>query len=153
MMKQIPFVLIGIAVLFSAISSCKHESFDERCAREAREYTQKQCPQRIDSGITLDSMTYKMTGMKENVQERNFMYYYTFSGKQDSLLNKMLKEFPDTARKRLDDFKTALLNGLTNSVQLKPYKDKGFNFEYIYYSKKAKKVLLHYKFTKTDYKH
>lgn len=153
-MKQILFALAGAGILTFALSSCKHENFDERCAREAREYTQKQCPQQIDSGIVLDSMVYKKTGEDNSKgQERKFTYYYTFSGKQDSLLNRMIKEVPDTAHKRLETFKESLLNGLTTSVQLKTYKDKGFAFEYVYYSKKKGGIILQYTFTKADYKH
>lgn len=151
-MKKFIMITTGFICLLS-IASCKHESFDERCAREAKDYTMKQCPQQIDKGIMLDSMTYSKTGKDDNVSNRKFTYYYTFSGMQDSLLNRMLKEVPDTARKRLDDFKKAMLNGLTTSVQLKPYKDKGFIFEYIYYSTKTKAPILQFKFIKEDYKH
>lgn len=151
-MKKILVVLLEISLISSAIS-CKHESFDERCAREAREYTRKQCPQRIDEGITMDSLAYQKIGKGDDVKQRKFIYYYTFSGKQDSLLNLMITEFPDTARKRLATYKAGMLNALTNSVQLKTYKDKGFDFEYIYYSSREKKIILHYNFTKDDYKH
>lgn len=157
-MKKILFILMGGALAFS-ISSCKHENFDERCSREAKEYTLKQCPQRIDKGITLDSMAYHKVGEGDNASDRTFTYYYTFSDIQDSMLNKLLKEYPDTVRKRFDEFKAAMLQGLTNSVQLKPYKDKGFNFEYIYFSASRNKTpqkdspILQFKFTKADYKH
>lgn len=151
-MKKISVILLGMVIISSAIS-CKHESFDERCAREAREYTQKQCPQQVGDGLTMDSMTYRTQGKGDNITDRKFTYYYTFSGKQDSLLNVMLTEYPDTARKRLGTFKENMLDALTNSVQLKTYKDKGFSFEYIYYSSKTKKTVLQFKFTKADYKH
>ena len=141
-----------MAFISSAIS-CKHENFDERCAREAREYTQKQCPQQIGEGLTMDSMTYRTRGKGDNIKDRKFTYYYTFSGEQDRILNKMLTEYPDTANKRLSTFKDNVLTALTNSVQLKTYKDKGFDFEYIYYSDKTKKTVLQFKFTKADYKH
>lgn len=147
-------IMAGVAGLIS-IASCKHENFDERCAREAKEYTLKQCPQYIGKGkdLSLDSMVYSKTGDGDNVTDRTFTYYYTFSGVQDSMLNRMLKEVPDTARKRLGEFKASMLDALATSVQLKPYKDKGFNFEYVYHSEKKKGVVLQFKFTKADYKH
>lgn len=151
-MKKLIIIATGVVGLLSAVS-CKHESFDERCAREAKDYTMKQCPQQIEKGITLDSMAYSKTGEGNHVTDRKFTYYYTFSGIQDSLLNKMIKEYPDTARKRLDEFKNAMLNSLSTSVQLKQYKDKGFAFEYVYYSTKTKVPVLQFKFTKENYKH
>lgn len=144
-------LLIIPLVAVIAMASCKHESFDERCAREAREFTMKQCPQQIDKDLILDSMVY--SGNEKTGKDRCFSYYYTFKGMQDSLLNKMITEYPDTARRRLDDFKKSLLNSLANSVQMKPYKDKGFDFEYVYYSTKKKGVILQFRFTKADYQH
>lgn len=151
-MKKFIMMAAGIISLLST-ASCKHESFDERCAREAKDYTMKQCPQQIAKDITLDSMTYNKTGEGDNVTDRKFTYYYTFSGMQDSLLNRMIEEVPDTARKRLDEFKSSMLNALATSVQLKAYKDKGFIFEYIYFSTKKKAPILQFKFAKEDYKH
>lgn len=151
-MKQLLFILSGAALLLSA-ASCKHESLDDRCAREAREYTQKQCPQESVKGITLDSMAFHLTGTGDKGSDRTFAYYYTFSDPQDSLLRKMMAEYPDTARQRMDQFRGELLNALSTNVSMKMYKDKGFNFEYTYFSKRTKGILLHFKFTRADYKH
>ena len=41
-MKKINTTLLLGALLW--FCACHFESFDERCAREAREYTEKQCP-------------------------------------------------------------------------------------------------------------
>lgn len=151
-MKKSLFITISAMLILTA-TSCHHETFDERCAREAKEYTIKLCPRQISKGFVLDSMAYYKTSEGDKIVERKFTYYYTFSGDFDNNLDKLMTEFPDTARKRLDEFKTTMLNELTTSVQLKQYKDKGFNFEYIYFSAKKKAPVLQFKFTKSDYKH
>ena len=54
-MKKINTTLLLGALL--GFCACHFESFDERCAREAREYTEKQCPRRMDQYTLMDSLT------------------------------------------------------------------------------------------------
>ena len=55
-MKKINTTLLLGTLL--GVCACHFESFDERCAREAREYTEKQCPRRMDQYTLMDSLTY-----------------------------------------------------------------------------------------------
>ena len=59
------------------LAACQHESFDERCGREAREYTEKQCPRRMDDYTMMDSLTFDRAS-------RTLTYYYTMEGMLDT---------------------------------------------------------------------
>ncbi len=148
-------------MLFSAC----HENFDERCEREAKEFTVKQCPQKIPQSqtMTLDSMAYQMADKEgipvilpqskwervfsdasKQVKERRFVYYYTLSDQYDT---------PKLYEAARQNFKKELVKAVAGSVDLKPYKDRGFGFEYVYYSKKSGKEVMHFVLTKKDYQH
>ena len=74
-MKKINNTLLLGALL--GFCACHFESFDERCAREAREYTEKQCPRRMDQYTLMDSLTY-------DDHSRTLNYYYTLEGVLDN---------------------------------------------------------------------
>ena len=128
-MKKV-FVFACLALLFAA---CQ-ESLEDRCAREAKEYTAKNCPARMDQNIILDSLTF----------ERNthtLHYYYRLTGIADN-------------EEKLDSLKAVktLKDGLKNTTAMKTYKDNGYNFAYTYHSEKdPKKVLFEATFTEKDY--
>ena len=73
-MKKI-IIMIVAGILLAA---CQ-ESLEERCAREAKEYTQKNCPRHIDTEIVLDSMTF-------DKDSHTIGYYYTLQGSLDNPL-------------------------------------------------------------------
>ena len=54
-MKGIVVTLMAGAMLLTA---CQ-ESLEDRCAREAKEFTEKNCPRAVDKEIVLDSMTFE----------------------------------------------------------------------------------------------
>lgn len=118
-MKQI-FTLITLAALLAA---CQ-ETLEERGAREARDYTEKHCPAPIAHQVTMDSMTF-------DISSHTFSYCYTLSGTLD-----------DTAYIRQNNPRDMLLQQVRNSTNLKLYKDVGYNFRYVYNSKKLKGVKL-----------
>ena len=128
-MKKV-FVFACLALLFAA---CQ-ESLEDRCAREAKEYTAKNCPARMDQNIILDSLTF----------ERNthtLHYYYRLTGIADN-------------EEKLDSLKAVktLKDGLKNTTAMKTYKDNGYNFTYTYHSERdPKKVLFEATFTEKDY--
>ena len=128
-MKKV-FVFACLALLFAA---CQ-ESLEDRCAREAKAYTAKNCPAKMEENIILDSLTFEKA-------THTLHYYYRLTGIAD-------KEgaFDSTgARKALQD-------GLKNTTAMKTYKDNGYNFTYTYFSSKdPKKVLFEATFTKKDY--
>ena len=50
--------IIVFATLALFMVSCQ-ESLEDRCAREAKEYTDKNCPAKMDTNIIMDSLTFE----------------------------------------------------------------------------------------------
>jgi ADP-ribose pyrophosphatase YjhB (NUDIX family) len=112
MKKTIMMILAGM--LFVA---CQ-ESLEDRCQREAKEFTEKSCPRHIDTEIVLDSMTFEK-------ESHIIGYCYTLQGSLDNPL-----------RVDKEKFREALLLEVKNSTNLKLYKDANYSFRYTYYSEK-----------------
>lgn len=124
--------LIFFSLILTFVS-CQ-ESLEERCDREAREFTKKNCPVVLDKDMTLDSMTFDKA-------TTTIHYYYTVGGQVDDA----------QALKRVNARKT-LLDALRNTTSIKNYKEAGYNFNYIYWSKSKKgKKVADYTFTKKEY--
>lgn len=118
MRKELFFFLSVVLVLLVTVAACT-ESFSERCRREAKEFTLKQCPRLLSEAIILDSMVY-------TDEPEGFIYYHTVQGVLDN--DSLLTE------DRLQDFREQLLNGLRNDLNLRRYKERGFTFTYSYQS-------------------
>lgn len=134
-MKRLHLITItAFATLL--LASCHFESFEKRCAREAEEYTARHCPKRLNKYTVIDSLTF-------DPGTQTFGYYYTLEGDldNDTIISK------DIA----DSFREQLKKELTNSVELKVYKEKKLNFSYIYISKSTGKVRFKTLFTPEDY--
>ncbi len=122
--------LIAGAMLLTA---CQ-ESLEDRCAREAKEFTEKNCPRAIDKEIVLDSMTFEKA-------THTISYLYTLTGTMD-----------DPQRIDSAKFRELLLMEVKNSTNLKMYKDEGYSFRYCYYSEKENGTkLFEATFRKSDY--
>ena len=111
-MKGIVVTLMAGAML---LISCQ-ESLEDRCAREAKEFTEKNCPRAVDKEIVLDSMTFEKA-------THTISYLYTLNGTLD-----------DPQRIDSTHFRELLLMEVKNSTNLKLYKDEGYAFRYAYYS-------------------
>lgn len=99
------------------LTACQ-ESLEDRCEREAKEYTKKHCPALIAENIVMDEMTFvKAT--------HTISYIYTVSG----VLDDSVVINSNEPRKRL-------LEQVKNNTNLKLYKDAGYSFRYTYYSAK-----------------
>ncbi len=133
MKKIYATLLLGLPL---GLCACHFESFEERCAREAREYTERQCPRRTDRYTLMDSLTY-------DDRSRTLNYYYTLEGALDD----------DTTMdtQACESLKDILRKNVANSVELKAYKEKGISFSYCYYSRASGKVRFHVRFTPEDY--
>ena len=70
-MKKL-WVLSAIMMLLTA---CQ-ESLEDRCAREAKEYTRKNCPAKMDNNSILDSLTFER-------ETHTLHYYYRLTGFAD----------------------------------------------------------------------
>ena len=128
-MKKV-IVFASLALLFAA---CQ-ESLEDRCAREAKEYTKRNCPAHMEKNIIMDSLTFERA-------THTLHYYYRITGFADK--EGMLDTLQATK---------LLKDGLKNTTAMKVYKDNGYNFTYTYHSEKdPKKVLLEVTLTEKDY--
>ena len=133
-MKHTLLIALGALTILSA---CIQDKFDINCQKEAREFTEKQCPRPVDEITTIDSMVY-------NIDTRTLTYYYTL----DSTLNET--ELDNCIALGL--FYELLHDNLKNNISLKKHKEHKLNFEYIYYIQGKDSVVIHEIFTEKDYK-
>ena len=122
-----------IAAISILLTGCR-ESLEDRCAREAKEYTEKNCPTKMDNNIILDSMAFER-------DTHTLHYYYTLTGFADR----------DSVMEQVDAV-GALKEDLKNSTSLRVYKENKYRFAYTYRSEKdPKKIRLEVVFTDKDY--
>lgn len=127
-MKKFLFPSLGLLLL----TAC-HESLEDKAAREAEEFTAKNCPVAVSENIINDSMTYEKP-------TRTIHYYYTISG------------MADTTAINKQQAKAELIKGVKDATSIRTYKEHGFNFAYTYYSAKNKgQVLVDVTVTPKDY--
>ena len=125
--------IIVIASLALLLASCQ-ESLEDKCEREAKTYTAKNCPVKIEENIILDSLVFERA-------THTLHYYYRLTG----IADKEGSIDPTEAAKLLKD-------GLKNTTFMKVYKDNGYNFTYTYFSSKdPKKIWFEVPLTKEDY--
>ena len=116
------------------LTACQ-ESLEDRCAREAKEFTEKNCPRAVDKEIILDSMTFEKA-------THTISYLYTLTGTLD-----------DPQRIDSVQFRELLLLEVKNTTNLKLYKDAGYSFRYAYYSEKENGTkLFEATFRESDYR-
>lgn len=126
--------IICAAALAVAFASCQ-ESLEDRCEREAREYTAKKCPAPVGENTVIDSVAF-------NRGTHTVSYYYTLSGPADN------KEAVEAVNPRAN-----LLQEIRNSTQVKAYKEAGYSFNYVYRSKSnPSATLFETTITANDYK-
>lgn len=128
----------ALLTLMSAtcLQSCKKETKDERIKRETAEFTEKNCPSKVDEYTTMDSAVYDM-------QTHKLTYHYTMKGEldNDSIYTEEV----------LSTFREKVLNEIKTSIQMKNYKDAGLSFAYQYISDKSGKILVSLEITKEEY--
>lgn len=121
-MKKVILLATTIGLLLTACQESREKTFE----RLAKEYTAK-CPQQVGDGVRVDSMKY-------NKKSNTNSYYYTLSGTIDCT---------DSIAKKRETMESAMIEAVRGSVELKEYKDFKTTIEYIYFSDKTKKELLH----------
>lgn len=118
-----------------ALTAC-HESLEDRAAREAKTFTEKNCPTPVKDNTRTDSLTFDKA-------TRTIAYWYTLCGSADNA---------EGLQQQKEKLISVLREGVKASTQLKAYKDEGFSMRYVYHSEKApKEVLLDVTFTEKDY--
>lgn len=127
--------IVGIFLLL--FCSCQEKRAD-RFEREAREYTEKHCPQRLEDGLTvLDSMVFVKDGGAGTLQ----LYYSLY------LTDEERKQVMD----KLGDLGDYNLRIVRNSVLFAKHKEAGVSFTYIYHDANKGDKIAEYHFEKKDY--
>ncbi len=115
--KTMKKIILLTTIVMLMLTSCQ-ETLEERCAREAKEYTEKHCPLRVSPDVVMDSMTFDKA-------TRTIAYIYTLSGALD-----------DSTTIHKGQPRERLLQEVRNSPNLKLYKEAGYSFRYTYFSTK-----------------
>lgn len=132
--KVLAHICFGLLLAFCA---CKRETKDEKFKRDFEQFTQKECPKLMDESTRMDSVCY-------DILSRTMTEYYTMMNTLDN--DSLYKD-----EQLISTFTETMQKGLKSSLQLKPYKDEGITFRYIYRSLSTGKLLLELTFTEKDY--
>lgn len=126
-----------ITLAFMALAAaCHRETRDEALLREAKTFTQNECPKEVEPFVTMDSMTY-------NPAESTMTYSYTVGGEldQDELYDDALQE----------TFYENILRKVKNSIDMRRMKDERLTFVYRYMSRKSGREYFNVCITPEDY--
>lgn len=127
-------MLILSLAAFVCLISCR-ESKEKVFERVAVQMTKK-CPLVINEFTRLDSVIYLPNG---NINQ----YYYTLLGNADDA------QSIEANRGKME---SVLINEISNSLDMREYKEYHTTMEYIYYSDKNQSELLRLKITPEQYK-
>ncbi|MBR2629977.1 MAG: hypothetical protein Q4F47_08530 [Bacteroidaceae bacterium] len=118
-------------------ASCR-ESIHERFEREAREYTEQNCPRSMGDGITMiDSMVYV-----QNMPNGEWAIHYSVFLDEEQKKELMSKK---------DELERLNLKFVQNSPIFIKQKEAGIDFAFIYHDALTKKKFLECRYTKKDY--
>ena len=129
--------LFSFSILLLTVASCqeKKEDFFER---DAREYTEKNCPRQMDEITRLDRIVFEKGGEMGTLKQ-----YYTLTLTDDARQELM---------KKLDELGDMNLKIIRNSVILEKHKRAEVDFDYIYHDEATGDKIAEYHFTPEDYK-
>lgn len=131
------FHLFPLLAIAAVLASCA-ESFEERCRREAADFSAKQCPRRLDACTTLDSMVFVDNPV-------GFNYCYSVSGQLDA--DSIYED-----AERIQDYHDGLVQNVRADIGLRQCKEHGFTFSYTYVSATTGRMLMQHVITPEDYK-
>ena len=125
---------VSVFILLALFLTACHESLEDRCEREAKEYTAKHCPSKLDKNIRIDSLIFERA-------THTIHYYYT------------LTDFADQEGvMQTVDAVSLIKEELKNTPSMRVYKENKYNFRYTYHSEKdPKKVWFDITLTDKDY--
>lgn len=143
--QALKLALTSCALLFMLVFTSCQESKPERLEREARELTEKNCPQRItpDGSVILDSIVYHNDGSNE------IKYYYNVTTDNDGVVALQLQK---------KELERQLLSGINNSIDLRHVKEMGVTIVHYYnrlvtdsLGQPKTENILTFRFTQDDY--
>lgn len=114
------------------ICACQ-SNFDKRLAKEAKDFTTGNCPQEVEAGTVLDSLTYDQ-------QKNIYSLHYSVSCSNEQAL-----------REKGNMMHQLLLNELRNNVSYKEVKDHRVTFRYIYRSQQNHTIVYTTDIQATEY--
>jgi hypothetical protein len=116
-MKKLLYPILLLSVILTACQESREQQF----VRSAQELTQR-CPMVINECTVMDSVSYEPA-------TTTYTYYYTVSGPESEIL----QAIQQTAAQMGDNIR--------NSVELKPQKEAGVTFRYVYHAPVTGKTL------------
>lgn len=124
--------ILLLAAVALAAASCQ-ESLEDRAAREAREFTRKNCPAKTSDVVTTDSLVF---------DEPTLTLHYCMS----------VSGAADTTAILRDQLRRDMVAALKGNTAIQRYKEAGYNFKYTFHSTKHRgKVLYETTITPKDY--
>ena len=130
-------ISILFLVMLWAFTSCQERKADF-FEREAREYTEKNCPQMLDKYPILDSVVY----VREKDGPGDLVQYYTLNLNEEAR-NELMNQLGELAEMNL--------TAVRNSIVFAKHKEEGVSFTYIYHDATTGEKIVEYHFTKKDY--
>ena len=130
-------ISILFLVMLWAFTSCQERKADF-FEREAREYTEKNCPQMLDKYTILDSVVY----VREKDGAGDLVQYYTLNLNEEAR-NELMNQLGELAEMNL--------TAVRNSIVFAKHKEEGVSFTYIYHDATTGEKIVEYHFTKKDY--
>lgn len=127
-------IFVVLATISLIFVSCQ-ESLEQVAARTMKEYSMKNCPQKISETMVMDSCRFE-------ADSHTLHYFYRFMGvmDNDSLLDKA-------------QMRELLVGALKNETSTRVYKEAGYNYQYTYFSESQPgKVLFDATLTAEDYR-
>ncbi len=128
---------LTLLLALATLCSChKRQTLEERVAEDIAGFNRDEAPKRIDRIMVLDSMGF-------DPGSGTISYFHTLEGMADDA-----SVLTDEVRQQHRD---RLLESLKGDIQLRVYKERRLNFEYLYYSKTSGELLMSYRFSAEDY--
>ena len=134
MYARISILFLVLLVSFTSCQERKADFFE----RDAKEYTEKNCPQVFDKYTTLDSVVY----VREKDGAGDLVQYYTLNLNEEAR-NELMKQLGELAEMNL--------TAVRNSIVFAKHKEEGVSFTYIYHDATTGEKIVEYHFTKKDY--
>jgi hypothetical protein len=114
--------ILLLSIFMGILTGCQ-ESLEDKAAREASEYTEKNCPIAIQKSVVLDSITFERA-------THTYGYHY-----------RLLPPMDTTATIDPSFQQKDLVSRVKNTTTLQEYKEAGYNFRYTYRSEKDHSVI------------
>ena len=134
MYVRIHYLIISLMVML--LVSCQ-EKRARRFEREAREFTETNCPQQMDAMTCLDSMVYV-----PDEQGGELIQYYSL---------KLTSEQRAEMMNKLGEINDVNLRIVRNSIPFTKYREAGVSFTFIYRDATVGDKIVEYHFAKEDY--